>query len=199
MGWVFCVAVVCADTRALQTGMPLVACGTPCGAGFSGVCALVVRCQPHAKPVCSCRLPAHLLNTSTLAPLRPLVPAESLLDSVLHPHTSPACVLPAHACSPHNNFLLCLFSLELQHCTLSRQPTSCTFGCRLFAGMFWECSAAQWVGTLDWVPYVDVVLCLDTVGCGRFLLAGHAAVSARALRAWQTQAVQQLEWIICIC
>lgn len=67
--------------------------------------------------------------------------------------------------------------------------------------MFWECLLhnewALWVGLVPFV--VDAGLCLATVGCERFLLAGRAAVLARALRAWQTQAVQQLAWIGCIC
>lgn len=101
---------------------------------------------------------------------------------------------------PHTQLFALSLSLELTHCTLSRQPTGYTFGlCRLSAGMFWDCSAAQCVAAADRADSVcwRLVLSLGGVCCGCFLLAGRAAVFAGALGAWPTHF--QRESLICIC
>lgn len=115
LGWVVCrVAVVCADRSALQTGVPLVACGTLCSAGWCNVCLRSYR-APSASPRDLCAA-AGCLSTSTTPQHWSHSHHASCVQVpcgtpplFLHPHTfSPACELLVHACLTHN-FLLCLF------------------------------------------------------------------------------------------
>lgn len=141
LGWVFCVAVVCADTRALQTGMPLVACGTPCSAGLSDVCALVVRCQPHPNPVCMQLQAAH--PPPQHACVSPTC-VSRILAGLCSASTHLSCMCAPSACMPptQHNFLLCLFSSELL--LHSQPPTNrLHIWLPLFCGHVLGVSAAQ--------------------------------------------------------